>query len=233
MTPDVTPEPRRVAATVHGRYLVQLPKSGAPRHWLVGFHGYGQNAEMMLELLRRIPHADGWLLASVQALHPFYNPRTNEVIANWMTRQDREHAIADNVAYVDTVVSDLKREFGAPAALVYAGFSQGVAMAYRAALLGHHFSDAIVAAGGDLPPELAPGPERPDTQVRAWPLVLIATGKRDEFYSPKRLEQEAAVLRGHAVDVRTIVFDGGHEWSAEVREATGKLLATIASGAKP
>jgi len=101
----------------------------------VGFHGYAQNAETFLESLVAIPGAETWRVASVQGLHPFYS-RGSHVVAGWMTRQDREHAIADNIAYVDAVLDDMAAAFGAPEKLVFAGFSQGVAMAYRAAMRG-------------------------------------------------------------------------------------------------
>ena len=50
-----------------------------------------------------------------------------------MTKEDREPAIADNTAYVANVLSAVAEEFGLTRPLIYAGFSQGVAMAYRAA----------------------------------------------------------------------------------------------------
>ena len=34
-------EERRLAATVHGTYLVAPPAAGPPRAAVVGFHGYG------------------------------------------------------------------------------------------------------------------------------------------------------------------------------------------------
>ena len=223
MTSDPTAaEIRLVAATVHGRYAVRAPahEDGAGR-WLVGFHGYAHNAEIFLEALRATPGADAWRLASVQGLHPFYS-RTDQVVANWMTRQDREHAIADNIAYVDAVLDDMAAAFGAPEALVFAGFSQGVAMAYRAAMRGARSARAIIAAGGDLPPELATG------VARAWPTVLIATGRGDAFYPPELLERDAAFLAARGADVRKCLFDGGHEWAGAVRGAAGELLAEIA-----
>jgi predicted esterase len=149
---NVPPEVRLIPATVHGRVLV-APGVRRPSHWLVGFHGYGQNAAIFLDMMRAIPGALDWTLISVQALHPFYHPRTNEVLANWMTRQDREHAIADNVKYVDAVLTDVAGVHGEPGGIVFAGFSQGVAMAFRAALLGAR-RGAVFAAGGDVPPEL-------------------------------------------------------------------------------
>jgi uncharacterized protein YceH (UPF0502 family)/predicted esterase len=214
-------EVRIVAATVHGRYAVRAPayEDGA-RRWLIGFHGYAHNAAIFLEGLRAIPGAEAWRLASVQGLHPFYN-RSDEVVANWMTRQDREHAIADNIAYVDAVLDDMVAAFGAPEILVFAGYSQGVAMAYRAALRGARVARAIVVAGGDVPPELASGVARP------WPTVLIATGRDDRSYTPEQLERDASFLAARGAGVRKVVFDGGHEWAGAVRDAAGELLAEI------
>lgn len=217
-------EIRLVAATVHGRYLVRAPAhDDGARRWLVGFHGYAHNAEIFLDTLRAIPGAGAWRLASVQGLHPFYN-RTNGIVASWMTRQDREHAIADNIAYVDAVLDDMASSFGAPKTLVLAGFSQGVAMAYRAAMRGARPARAIVAAGGDMPPELATG------VARAWPTVLIATGRRDAYYTPELLERDAALLTARGAEVRKCLFDGGHEWAREVRDAAGELLAGLSIG---
>jgi predicted esterase len=212
---------RTVPATVHGRYLALPPRQGGGRHWLVGFHGYAQGAEGFLEALRPIPGARDWLIASVQALHPFYAGR-NEVVASWMTRQDRDHAIADNVAYVDAVLTELEREHGAPEALVFAGFSQGVGMAYRAALLGRRPAAAILAAGGDIPPELK-------SHDRTWPTVVICGGAGDALYTPQVLRAEIEFLASVGADVRTVTFDGGHEWSSEVVEAAGRLLSEVAA----
>lgn len=210
-----------VAATVHGRTLVDASKRGSGRCWFVGFHGYAQSAEIMLDLLRQVPHAEEWLVASVQALHPFYN-RTDQIVANWMTRQDREHAIADNIAYVDAVIADLEREFGPPRALVFTGFSQGVAMAYRAGVQGRHGGDAILAVAGDLPPELlGGGPQR-------WPHVRIVTGSKDEWYTPSIMARDVAALRTAGATVQAGVFEGGHEWTSDVNAAAGALLLEVA-----
>ena len=124
---------RTIDAQTHGRYLV-LPGSDSARPLLVGFHGYGETAEEELNRLREIPGSDRWTLVSVQGLHQFYRRRTNEIVASWMTRQNRELAIADNIAYVARVIRALSDERSAGSTLVLAGFSQGVAMAFRAAV---------------------------------------------------------------------------------------------------
>ncbi len=216
------PRLRHAPATVHGRYLVRPHSHGAGGRWLVGFHGYAQSAEVFFEPLRALAPAGAWTIVSVQALHPFYAARSQQVVANWMTREDRELAIADNVAYVDAVLDQLEREFGAPRSLVFAGFSQGVAMAFRAALAGAHPAAGLVAVGGDVPPEL-----RGDTRL-PWPRVLLATGARDEWYSPARLAADFELVSARRRDSRTLVFDGGHEWHAELVAAAAAFLAEIA-----
>src|SRR5207253_8895951 len=117
-------EAHNIETTTHGRYLVQ---QGASHHVLLGFHGYAENAEVNLEELKKI--SGDWTVVAVQALNRFYNNRTQEVIASWMTRQDREVAIADNINYVRSVI-DTFRPFDKLALL---GFSQGASMAFRAA----------------------------------------------------------------------------------------------------
>src|SRR3954453_16521180 len=113
-----------IETKTHGRYLVR--RGASQRKILIGFHGYGESAERHLAELEKL-NVD-WTLVAVQALHPFYT-KTQEVVASWMTGQDREQAIADNIEYVRRVVDQL----GVYEKLVFLGFSQGAAMAYRAA----------------------------------------------------------------------------------------------------
>jgi len=211
---------RQVAATIHGRYLLEAPSDveGAPL--LVGFHGYGENAERHLEELRRIPGASRCVLCAVQALHPFYN-RSGEVIACWMTSLDRERAIHDNVAYVASVVASVRRELPVSERLVYLGFSQGAAMAYRAAAGAGHPCHGLIVLGGDVPPEL----EQQD--LSRFPPVLLGRGSSEEWYDAAKMEHDVELLRAKRVDVRPLIFQGGHEWTDEFRAAAGEFLREV------
>jgi predicted esterase len=202
-----------VATTVHGRYLLDST-AGAGAGLLVGLHGYGELADAQMDRLRALPGAHEWVLASVQALHPFYRGRSHEVVASWMTRLDREHAIADNVAFV----GDIACRSGLPT-IVYAGFSQGVAMAFRAAVHGPH-RGAVMALGGDVPPELKEGDP---SRWRGLP-VLLGRGRQDPWLTEEQLALDLEFLRAAGAEVTPVVFDGGHEWAAEFRAAAGEWL---------
>jgi len=212
-------EEREIAALVHGRYLVEAPDAESPP-LLVGFHGYGENAEKHLEELRRLPGASRWALCAVQALHPFYN-RSGDVIACWMTRLQRERAILDNVRYVASVVAELKRELPVADQLVYLGFSQGAAMAYRAAAGSGHPCQGVIVLGGDVPPELE------SHDLSRFPPVLLGRGSSEEWYDAAKMEHDVELLRRKGADVRPCVFDGGHEWTNEFRAAAGQFLEEV------
>lgn len=211
---------RQVAATIHGRYLLEAPSDVEGSPLLVGFHGYGENAERHLEELRRIPGASRCVLCAVQALHPFYN-RSGEVIACWMTSLDRERAIHDNVAYVASVVASVRRELPVSERLVYLGFSQGAAMAYRAAAGAGHACHGLIVLGGDVPPELG------EQDLSRFPPVLLGRGSSEEWYDAAKMEHDVELLRRKRVDVRPVIFEGGHEWTDEFRAAAGELLREV------
>ena len=140
-----------------------------------------------------------------------------------MTSQDRALAIADNVAYVDAAVDESveRATAEAPPLLVYAGFSQGVAMAFRAALQGRRQAAGIIAVGGDVPPEIRENPA-----VR-FPRTLLARGTGDDWYTMAKLEADVAAIEPHGGHVQTLVFDGGHEWTMAVSTAAGRFLADL------
>jgi predicted esterase len=138
-----------------------------------------------------------------------------------MTRQDREPAIADNIAYVDRAIEQILPAPASRTRLVFAGFSQGVAMAYRAALRGRHRSAGVIALAGDIPPEL-----RTDA-TSTWPRVLIGVGDKETWYTLDKQRADIAFLESRRVLHEVVRFRGGHEWTDEFREAAGQWLRTL------
>ena len=195
-------ETHNIETKTHGRFLV---KRGVSQRLLVGFHGYAENAEKHLVELEKLEL--DWTLVSVQALNRFYARGDELIVASWMTRQDRDDAIADNIEYVRRVVDAM-----APYdTLAFLGFSQGAAMAYRAA--ARISCSGVIALGGDLPP---------DVPSLAVP-VLIGRGEHDGWYTDEKLKKDLKSVP-HA---NTCVFDGGHEWSDDFRRAASEFLRRL------
>jgi len=238
-----------VPAITHGRVLIEHDGDAAvSSRVLIGFHGYGQAGEDMMADLRLIPGADAWTRVSIQALNRFYTRGDARVVASWMTRDDREQAIADNIAYVNSALEHVPstrlehparsgqgstgaREHASAAApqhnstpaLVFVGFSQGVAMAYRAALSGARPATGVIALAGDIPPELKT--DAPTAQP--WPKVLIGVGHLEQWYSADKVADDQECLTRRGVEHSIVKFKGGHDWSEEFRNAAGAFLAAL------
>jgi predicted esterase len=212
---------KTIAATTHGRYLVE--GAGAEgRGLLVGFHGYAESADAQLERMRAIPGSSAWTLVSIQGLHRFYSRRSEDVVGSWMTSQDRELAISDNVRYVSEIVDRVANETRPAAPIVFAGFSQGVAMAFRAACASPRVVSGIVSVGGDVPPELG------GVALGRLTRALLARGEHDDWYTRSKWTADGARLRDAGVDVRLFEFAAGHAWNTAVSAAVGTFLECLA-----
>ncbi len=207
---------KNMETMTHGRYLAEPAGPGAPI--LVGFHGYAELADHEFRRLTSIDGSDRWSVVAVQGLHRFYRGRSQDVVASWMTTQDRDLAIADNIAYTSKVIESVSNEWSAAPGLVLSGFSQGVAMAYRCATFLTRPVSGVMALAGDVPPEID-GP-----RLSRIPFVLLGRGVHDEWYTAEKLSRDEQRLRSAGVHVEVVTFDGGHEWSEELRQAASRFL---------
>lgn len=204
-----------IETPTHGRILIEDAASLSPSVALVGFHGYGQGADDILDEMRRLPGSPAWTLIAVQALHRFYSRDNRSVVASWMTSQDRDAMIADNLAYVKRVV-----EQAAASRVVFLGFSQGAAMAYRAGVLGSRPATGIIAVGGDVPPDTK------GVAADRWPRVFVAAGTTDHWYAADKVDADERFLREHGVTHEVLRYDAGHVFTDEVRAAIGAFIAS-------
>jgi predicted esterase len=200
---------RTIETSTHGRFLFE---DRGPDRLLVGFHGYGETADVHLGELEKIGGIGRWSVASVQALHPFYTRSGQAAVASWMTSIDRELAIADNVAYVQRVLASLPR----PATLVFIGFSQGASMAARAAAYSAR-ANGLILLGGDIPPDV-----REDRGI-TLPPTLLARGETDDWYTDEKFKNDLRYLES-TTNVTPLVFAGGHEWTDAFRGAAAAFL---------
>jgi predicted esterase len=203
-----------IETPTHGRVLVREASSRVTAA-VVGFHGYMENAEIQMERLSGMPDADPWMLIAVQGLHRFYRGRSQEVIASWMTRQDREQMIQDNIEFTSRVV---ERAVPPDVPIFTIGFSQGVATAFRGSVRGRRRAAGIIGIGGDVPPELLQDP------ACVFPPVLLTRGEQDEWYTSAKLDTDLAALRARHVPVESLVYEGGHEWTPQVARAAADWI---------
>jgi len=211
-----------IPTPTHGRVLVEEAAAASrSTRVLIGCHGYAQNAAIMLKDLNRIPGADAWRRVSVQALNRFYTRGDEAVVASWMTREDREDAIADNIQYLQNVVNAVAD--GAKT-IVLLGFSQGASMVSRAAARVTPRAAGLILLGGDIAPDVK------DDASAHLPPVLVACGERDAWYAG-RLDRDVAFLQSRGIPHDVVRFDGAHEFNDEFAREAGLWLARLTSAA--
>lgn len=203
-------------------YQLGTPSAVTRELWLA-CHGYGQVARDFARALDPLDEGSRIVVAP-EGLSRFYlddptkrHGPDSPVGASWMTREDREHEIADYVEYLDTVAATVRREIGAASAtsdfcVVALGFSQGVATACRWAALGKARIDRLIMWGGTLPTDLPA--DRGDRLFRGAGLTLVA-GRRDELVTVKIMEREQRILADKGLHAELLVHEGGHSLSSE------------------
>lgn len=173
--------------------------------WIV-LHGYGQLARYFLRKFEGLEK--NLLIAAPEALSRFYTDESHSRVgATWMTREDREHEIADQRSYLDALVDELRRSTPGGIPLNVLGFSQGVATACRWSLTSRAAIHKLVLWAGTMPPELSAD------QLRAsWKQVdlHVVLGTQDPYAGDKELQQLAVRLRDAGLHHHAHRFHGGH-----------------------
>ena len=177
--------------------------------WFV-LHGYGQLARYFLRHFSGLEKER--LIVAPEAPARFYlDPEHNRVGASWMTREDREHEILDQVVHGDALVDHVRQLCGRELPLAILGFSQGVATACRWSIRGHNRFVRVVLWGGSMPP----APELEGMrQALAGTTVDVVHGMQDDLVPREQADRTAARLRDAGVRYTLHQHEGGHELDA-------------------
>lgn len=206
--------------------LLGADVSAAGELWLA-CHGYGQLAS---RFIRRFNVLDNGrrLIVAPEALSRFYlsggtGPHSHEdrVGASWMTREERDAEIADQVTFLDMVLETALRGRERAAVRVIAlGFSQGAATVCRWAARTAIPPDELVLWGGGVPADLFAGEGR--AGLARAPLTLVA-GDSDPVVNEDRIGIHRDQLEKAGLAYRFVSYGGGHE-------IDGATLSGLAAG---
>lgn len=198
-------EERHILVQRTARYHVLGDPATAKELWFV-LHGHGHLARFFLHSFEGLE--DGRCIVAPEALSRYYLDNTfSRVGATWMTREDREHEITDQIAYLDPLAKQMRVECPGADRFNVLGFSQGVATLCRWAALGTTAIDRMVIWGGRMPPDLDPD----DLRTR-WASLRIdlVHGETDPVVNEDILKLNEAFLRSAGLVFNTHNFDGGH-----------------------
>ncbi|HEY2027111.1 MAG TPA: hypothetical protein VGG78_08885 [Gemmatimonadaceae bacterium] len=204
-----------IAVPRTARYFTLGPTHGFPRELWFVCHGYGQLAARFLREFASLD--DGTrLIVAPEGLSRFYldpipkrrNDPSPRIGASWMTREDRESEIADYVAYLERLATEIRHPLaGAAPRLVVLGFSQGTATVCRWLAASEMRVEQLVLWAGSIPPEL---------DLAAWAArlhgaaITLVAGDEDELTTAAAIATEAERLSAAGVAYNLLRFHGGH-----------------------
>jgi phospholipase/carboxylesterase len=199
---------RTFSARLDCHYLLLAPPAvDAKTPLVLTLHGFGGNAETMLQLTVRLFDAQP-VIAALQGPYQFFrDPDAHDVGYGWITNRHPSESIRLHHEMVLHVAEAVGREFGiSPDRRVLVGFSQSVSLNYR---FGAAYPDAIravIGICGGLPGDWDTGMYQPVTAA-----VLHIARLGDQHYPPDITQGYAERLRRRAADVEFQLIDGSHQ----------------------
>lgn len=169
---------------------------------LIVLHGYGMHAGKFIQDFEPLASPSLRIVAP-EGLSRFYRRGFDgEVIASWMTREDRLSEIADQQYFLDSLYDLLVPGSGGKVFVL--GFSQGTATATRwMAGNNRHFA-GLLLWGGDYAPDA-------DGLIHGVKRVVCVVGNQDAFITLPLFEERCIALENRGYEVDRQVFEGGHE----------------------
>lgn len=178
-----------------------------PTKVLFALHGYGQLVPYFIRKFNGLP--SDIIVVAPEGPHRFYlQGSSGRVGASWMTKEEREFDIKDNITYLDLVRNSILEQYPTIHSTILLGFSQGGATAARWQVLGNRPHDALILWASVFPPDLEE--ERNLSSKRSF----FALGNEDEYYSEEdavniKLDYEE---RGFEI----VSYKGKHDINSEV-----------------
>jgi len=201
-------------------HAVQTPNQNYddPPALILTTHGYGQSCKGFIKHFE--PFRDkNILVVAPQGMNQFYW-KNGKPGFSWMTRYMREYTMRDNLVYMAQLYDYLLEDYGFDEKKVFMlGFSQGVAMAFRFASIGHVQPRGVIACGGDLPPDV----EEKLGTFTPYP-TLVVHGEKDKTVTKQKGEDCITALQNHNFDVTKHFHEAGHEIPDETVEFVGEWI---------
>jgi predicted esterase len=192
-------------------YDLYQPLSGGPLPLLVALHGYGENKEIMMDLLKGHLKAP-CIIASLQAPFPHIVPpvipgRPIKYGFGWITSFNAAEAIALHHSAVDQVISDLAHNKNISIGkIVLLGFSQSVALNFRYVFSRPQKINKLIAICGGLPGDW----QDKDKYAAPQTDILYIGCKKDLIYPARRIRENTEKLKPRCRSAQVEIYDAGH-----------------------
>ena len=210
---------RYVSFQSQAPYYVQGQYTPETRHVWVLCHGFGQMAKYFARRFDVLDTQQHYLMFP-QGLDRFYMDNYTKVGASWTTREERDLHLFNQQAYLDQMWAQESPHIDwSKTKLHLLGFSQGVSVITRWAVLRQLPFDRMIMWAGGFPPELT---SEKWAFKKAKAGFVVVLGNKDPFIDEQRLAEQQAILEQAIGQYELLRFNGGHEVNREMVAQLGK-----------
>ncbi|WP_026952002.1 alpha/beta hydrolase [Algoriphagus mannitolivorans] len=195
------------------QYSQSHEPSGLEKEIWIVFHGYGQLAEFFIRKFLPFDSPDRLFIAPEGTNYAYLKDFEGRVGANWMTRHEREVAIANNHRYFDSLMSSILEKFSVPPKVHVLGFSQGAATATRWASQWKMPVETLVLWAGGFALDLKL--ESAKHKFESTTLVMVF-GDQDEFLTEERMKKQEELVKELGKEAILMNFPGGHVLETDI-----------------
>ncbi len=197
-------EERKLSITKTANYVLSGNKKA--KKLLLVFHGYGQMAKYFIRKFEVLK--EDYLVVAPEGLHYFYTQGFDgRVGASWMTKENRDTEIQDYLNYIDTLLSQIQKEFPQIEEINLLGFSQGTATASRYFMHTSYGINRFIMWSGfpahDIDYEVF------KKKLLAKPMLLVQ-GKTDELRPEGLFANTILSYKESNLSFELTWYDGGH-----------------------
>lgn len=188
-------------------YISHEPSGKEKELWLV-FHGYGQLAEFFIRKFLPFDSEDRLIIAPEGTNYSYLKEFQGRVGANWMTKHEREVAIANNHRYLNVLTGKIMEKFEHLPKVNVLGFSQGAATSTRWASQWNNQIDTLVLWAGGFAQDLSLDFCREKFEHTN---LILAFGEKDELIQEEQKKQQMKLVETLGKRLTVLMFEGGHE----------------------
>jgi predicted esterase len=183
-------------------------------------HGYGMQASEFIKEFEVLSQP-GRLIIAPEGLSRFYRKGfSGDVVASWMTKDDRLDDIEDYVRYLNDLHLHILDAIRQPSCKVnILGFSQGVATASRWIANKTVKPLNFVAWCGDLAPDIV-------DKASYFPVVTFVYSSDDQFIPVSQSVERSKELSQNGFKVNEVFFEGQHVIDSQVLANVWQQITT-------
>ena len=175
--------------------------------WVV-LHGYGMLSEFFIQKFKKLENKNTLILAP-EALNRFYiDTNYGRVGASWMTKDERQDDIKENIKYLNSLMDQIIKEIGHNRFKTNVlGFSQGGATACRWLFKSGLKFENLIMWAGDIPKDTLTEDNRLKWNDMNTHLVM---GKKDELINEEMKAKFLKLVTDYKLDYKLTLYDGDH-----------------------